>query len=130
MTVQARQLVFPSPMTVRERLAAEITAQLNAAGVGVYPPVFPFGLHHDYYRTRIVVDGRHARRSEVAGLLRRWAEGRDDGDYVWQAVCGGLLRHFAPRMPPPERLPGEVLARLEILGWGSDFLGWCRSAGH
>lgn len=119
---QARHLVFASPMTHRERLAREISARLLEDGVRVFPPSFPFGMHHEYYRTRIRPGGRHARRSDIADALTQWSETRESpDDYVWQAACGGLLDYFQRSPLHKEKLPPDIAGRMEVLGWGEDF---------
>ena len=122
---QARHLVFASPMTARELLVRDISSRILDAGIRVFPPSFPFGMHHDYYRTKLRIEGRHARRSHVASALAEWAATRENGDdYVWQGVCGGLLRHFSDAPAHRERLPADIAARMEILEWGKVFSDW------
>lgn len=126
---QARHLVFAAPLTPREQLVRELSARILEAGIRVYPPSFPYGRHHEYYRTRIRPLGKHARRSDVARLLSDWSEGRDQPeDYVWQAVCGGLLSYFHEAPLHRERLPEDIRARMEALEWGDDFARFAASA--
>ena len=120
-----RILVFASPLSHRETMVREISAGLLEAGIRVFPPAFPFGMHHDHYRTKLRPNGRHIRRGDVAALLDLWSRTRENpDDYVWQAVCGGLLPHFADAPAHREKLTAEVAGRMEVLGWGSDFLEW------
>jgi hypothetical protein len=127
--VQARHLVFAAPMSHRELLVREISSQLLDAGIRAYPPEFPYGVHHEYYRTRLRHGGRHSKLSDIARALESWAATREnDDDYVWQAVCGFLLSYFSERPEHRERLPSEIGGRIGILRWGEDFLEYSRSA--
>lgn len=122
-----RHLVFASPMTPGENRIKEISAVLAEAGIKVFPPGFPFGLHHEYYRTRIRKSGRHSRRDEIARALNGWAAERENPeDYVWQAVCGGLLGHFTRHPDQKSKLPADIALRMETLRWGEDFAEWAR----
>ena len=106
-------------------LVREISASLLDAGVRVFPPSFPFGMHHDHYRTKLRPGGRHSRRSDVASLLGEWSATRESSDdYVWQAVAGGLLRHFTEAPAHREKLPDEIAGRMEVLRWGDEFFEW------
>ncbi|MCV9963818.1 hypothetical protein OIU34_18230 [Pararhizobium sp. BT-229] len=126
--VQARHLVFASPMSSRELLVQEISGRLLEAGIGAYPPRFPFGAHHDYFRTRLRPDGKHAKLGDVSGALTAWAAAREsDEDYVWQAVCGFLLSYFAQKPEHRDRLPHDIEGRMDALGWGDDFLCFARA---
>ncbi len=114
-------------MTSREHKIKEISAALAEAGIKVFPPGFPFGLHHEYYRTRIRKFGRHSRRDEIARALSAWASERENpDDYVWQAVCGGLLSHFARHPDQKSKLPVDMALRMETLRWGEEFAEWAR----
>jgi hypothetical protein len=116
-------------MTPRENLVKDLTSRLLDAGIRVYPPGFPYGSHHEYYRTRIRPGGRHARRSDVARFLSLWSEGRDQPeDYVWQAVCGGLLAYFNEAPLHRDKLPEDIKARMEALEWGEDFARFAAGA--
>jgi hypothetical protein len=127
--VQARHLVFASPMSPREKLVREISARLLEADIKAYLPIFPFGAHHDYFRTRLRLDGRHAKLSDVSNALTTWAATREsDDDYVWQAVCGFLLSYFGKKPEHRSRLPLDIEGRMAILGWGEEFLAYARNA--
>jgi hypothetical protein len=116
-------------MSHRELLVREISSQLLEAGIRAYPPDFPYGAHHEYYRTRLRNGGRHSKLSDIAKALESWATTREnDDDYVWQAVCGFLLSSFSERPDRRERLPSDIEGRMEILRWGEDFLDFSRSA--
>lgn len=116
-------------MSPRELLVREISARLLEAGIKAYPPKFPFGTHHDYFRTRLRPDGKHAKLSDVANALTAWAATRSsDEDYVWQAVCGFLLSYFSKRPEHRDRLPSDIDGRMAVLNWGDDFLGFARAA--
>ncbi|MBY3150932.1 hypothetical protein HFO56_00620 [Rhizobium laguerreae] len=127
MKVQAR-LVFAAPMSHRELLVREISGRLLEAGIRAYPPEFPYGTHHDYYRTRLRRGGRHSRLSDVAKALESWAARRENhDDYVWQGVCGFLLSYFADNPNHRDRLPADIAGRMAILRWGDDFLEFSKT---
>ncbi|MCS4089889.1 hypothetical protein [Rhizobium sp. BK176] len=129
MKVQARHLVFAAPMSHRELLVREISSRLLEAGIRAYPPEFPYGVHHEYYRTRLRHGGRHSKLSDIAKALENWAATREnDDDYVWQAVCGFLLSYFAEKPDHRRWLPADIEGRMDILRWGDDFLEFSRSA--
>lgn len=109
-------------MTQRELLVRDVSSRLLDAGIPAYLPNFPFASHHDYYRTRIRISGRHARRAEIAGALDSWAKRRDcDDDYVWQATCGFLLSETAKTPERRARIPEDIVNRMEAIRWGDDF---------
>lgn len=127
--VQARHLVFASPPSPRELLVREISGRLLEAGIKAYLPKFPFGAHHDYFRTRLRLDGKHAKLCDVSNALTTWAATREsDDDYIWQAVCGFLLSYFAKRPEHRNKLPSDIEGRMNILGWGEEFLAFARNA--
>ncbi len=127
--VQARHLVFASPPSPRELLVREISGQLLEAGIKAYLPKFPFAAHHGYFRTRLRLDGKHAKVCDVSNALTAWAATREsDDDYIWQAVCGFLLSYFAKRPDHRDRLPSDIEGRMNILDWGEDFLAFARTS--
>jgi hypothetical protein len=116
-------------MSPQEILIREISSRLLEVGIRAYPPSFPFGAHHDHFRTRLKLEGRHAKLSTVATSLTAWAAEREfDEDYVWQAVCGFLLAYFARNPEHRNRLPADIEARMEILRWGEDFRDFAQKA--
>lgn len=116
-------------MSHRELLVREISGQLLEAGIRAYPPEFPYGVHHEYYRTRLRQAGRHSKLSDIAKALESWAATREnDDDYVWQAVCGFLLSYFVERPDHRDKLPADIKGRMDILRWGDDFLKFSRTA--
>jgi hypothetical protein len=115
-------------MSGRETLVREISTRLLDAGIKAYPPHFPYGIHHEYYRTRLKQGRRHARLAEISGALVCWADARENDDYVWQAVCGFLLSYFAEKPEHRNRLPSDIEKRMMGLEWGNDFLAFARTA--
>lgn len=123
--IHARHLVFASPLTGQERLVRDICKALQEAGLKVYQPKFPFGMHHEYYRTKLRPRGRHARRSEIAALMEGWASTRENpDDYIWQGICGGLLQYLQTAPDHASRIPQDIAGRLEVLRWGDEFHEW------
>jgi hypothetical protein len=121
------ETVFASPLTEREIIAKEISAALVEAGIKAYRPMFPYGLHHDFYRS-LRRKGKHLRHRDVAEALSAWAETRDRAsDYVWQAACGAVLALEAADPAIRSRLPPAISVEFERIGWGGDFESWMRS---
>jgi hypothetical protein len=114
--------VFPEPLTYDEKRVREITSRLNELGIKVFAPSFPFAMHHRFYRVKYRPEGRHSAHHEVSVKLRAWADGRQgQDDYIWQAVCGGLLLHFKKQPNDKSKLTPDIIASLEAVNWGDDF---------
>lgn len=114
-------------MTHRERLVINISSRLVETGIKAFPPAFPYGGHHEYFRTKIRPDGKHAKQADVATALEAWASEREEDEYVWQAVCGWLLKLFVANPDHKKRLPEDIAAKMEALEWGDIFLHWVRA---
>ena len=114
--------VFPEPLTYEEKRIREITVRLNELGIKVFAPAFPFAMHHSFYRVKYRPEGRHSTHHEISRKLRAWADGRQgNDDYIWQAVCGGLLQHLKKQPNDRSKLLPDIIASLEGVRWGADF---------
>ena len=96
--VQTRTLT-QEQVELREAMVKAARDMLLACGLETRDPRFPWAMHHAHYRTRLRLEGRRPRHSEVAALLGEWAAGQPEGADIWQAVSGaaaGMGRRDLP----------------------------------
>jgi len=87
---------------------------------------FPFAMHHGYYRTRLRLHGRRLRHEEVAILLNRWAQTKENPIevYVWQAIAGAVLKLKTKK---EFTLPSFIREGVERVSQGDEFEAWAKS---
>ncbi len=106
----------------------DVKKALRAAGFPYPLPSFPYGMHHNFYRAKIRLNGRKLKHFGVACLLVEWMKTRrDPADYAWQCVTGAIKDLIARDPTLVTRIPEDIRKGMSSVEDGYAFLRWAKS---
>lgn len=111
-----------------DQIIAAARKELRLSGFDLPYIRFPFALHHEFYKTKISIDGKRAKHADIAFLLSTWLQKFDEDKrarlYAWQAVAGAI-RQMDPK--GSKQLSERLTQGLTPIRNGDAFLKWARS---
>jgi hypothetical protein len=112
----------------RAAFMKDVKKALRVAGFPFPLPSFPYGMHHNFYRAKIRVDGKKIRHFGVACLLLEWMKTRSEpADYAWQCVTGAIKEMIAKDPTLVTKIPQDIRKGMASVEDGYAFLRWVTS---
>lgn len=102
--------------------------ELRGSGFDLPYSRFPFALHHEFFKTKLKLNGKRLKHKDVAILLSAWLQKFDDDKrarlYAWQSVAGAIRKLDSKGT---KQLSDKLVQGLTPIRNGDAFFKWAKS---